>query len=386
MRASCLQENLSRGLSIVGRAVASRPTLPVLSHVMVSASQSQLKLAATDLELFIVCWLGAKVEQEGAITIPARLFVDLINALPQERIDLTMENQTLHLQCSKNEADIKGIDAQEFPLLPVVESDQRMLLDADLFREMILQVVFAAATDESRPILTGVLARFEEDMLTMAAADGFRLSVRQAKLPGPVPEPFGVVIPAKALNELARISTDEHEPIGLYVTPARSQVLFHLQGNAGANEGRIFGIDLVSQLIEGTFVNYRQIIPKSYTTRTVLNTEQFIKACRTAAIFARSEANVIHMHIAPGGVVRITATSAEMGDSVIEIDATVEGEAVDIAFNVKYLMDVLSVVGSAQVVLETADSSRPGVIRPVSSAEESSTEFVHVIMPMHIRS
>jgi len=386
MRASCLQENLSRGLSIVGRAVASRPTLPVLSHVLLSAEQSQLKLAATDLELFIVCWIGAKVEREGAITVPARLIVDLINALPHERIDLSMENQLLHLQCSKNEADIKGIDAQEFPLLPAVESDQRMLLDADLFREMILQVVFAAATDESRPILTGVLARFEEDVLTMAAADGFRLSVRHAKLPNPVPEPFGVVIPAKALNELARISTDEHEPIGLYVTPARSQVLFHLQGNAGANEGRIFGIDLVSQLIEGTFVNYRQIIPKSYATRTVLNTEQFLKACRTAAIFARSEANVIHMHISSADAVRITATSAEMGDSVIELDATVEGEPVEIAFNVKYLMDVLSVVGSAQVVLETVDNSRPGVIRPVGSTEESSTEFVHVIMPMHIRS
>jgi DNA polymerase-3 subunit beta len=140
MRASCLQENLSRGLSIVGRAVASRPTLPVLSHVLLSVDQSQLKLAATDLELFVVCWIGAKVEQEGATTVPARLFVDLINSLPQERIDLSLVDQTLHLSCAKHEADVKGIDAQEFPLLPTVEQERQVLLDADLFRQMILRL------------------------------------------------------------------------------------------------------------------------------------------------------------------------------------------------------------------------------------------------------
>lgn len=397
MRASCLQENLGRGLSIVGRAVATRPTLPVLSHVLLSADQSPtegaaLKLAATDLELFVVCWIGAKVEQPGATTIPARLFIDLINSLPAERIDLRLEDQTLHLACARSEADVKGLDAQEFPLLPTVEEKEQILIDADLFRRMILQVAFAAATDESRPILTGVLARFEGDTLTMAAADGFRLSIRQAKLlsdrvPQTVHEPISVVIPAKALNELARISSDEEAPIGLYITPVRSQVLFHLQGNAGANEGRIFGIDLVSQLIEGNFVNYRQIVPKSHTTRVVLNTEQFLKACRTANIFARSEANVVHLDIEPGegdgalgGRMRMTATSAEMGDSVVDLDASVEGEPLTIAFNVRFLMDVLSVVDSAQVVLEASGPASPGVIRPVGSEE-----FTHVIMPMNIR-
>lgn len=392
MRASCLQENLSRGLSIVGRAVATRPTLPVLSHILLSADQSQLKLAATDLELFIVCWIGAKVEEEGATTVPARLFVDFANSLPQERIDLRLSDQTLHLSCARNEADIKGIDAQEFPLLPVVEDDQQILLEPGLLREMISQVAFAAATDEGRPILTGVLARFEDDVLTMAAADGFRLSVRHAKLSSPAPQPISVVIPAKALHELARISGEEENSIGLYVTPARSQVLFHLQGDAGANAGRIFGIDLVSQLIEGNFVNYRQIVPRSYNTRTVLNREELLKACRTASIFARNEANVVHLDISPGhaqeddsdalvGNVRMTATSAEMGDSVIDLDAHIEGEPVQVAFNVRFLMDVLAVIDSAQVVLETSSASSPGVIRPVGS-----DDFVHVLMPMQVRS
>ncbi|MBN1642010.1 MAG: DNA polymerase III subunit beta [Anaerolineae bacterium] len=385
MRTSCLQENLSRGLSVVGRAVASRPTLPVLSHILLATDQSQLKLAATDLELFIVCWIGARVEEEGAITVPARLFVDLINSLPQERVDLTLKDQMLHLSCARNEADINGIDAQEFPLLPTPSEEQQIMLEPDLLRQMVAQVVFAAATDESRPILTGVLARFEENTLTMAAADGFRLSVRQAQIPERIAQPMSVVIPAKALNELARISGDEQDPIGLSITPARSQVLFHLQGDSGANEGRIFGIDLVSQLIEGNFVNYRQIIPTSHTTRTIMNTEDLLKACKTANIFARSEANVVHLEIAPGadlgsGTVKMTATSTEMGDSIGELDASVEGEALTIAFNVRFLIDVLSVLDSAQVVLETSSPGRPGVIRPLGSED-----FVHVIMPMHIR-
>ena len=385
MRASCLQENLSRGLSVVGRAVATRPTLPVLSHVLLATEQSQIKLAATDLELFIVCWLGAKVDQEGAITVPARLVIDLINSLPQERVDLNLKDQTLHLTCARSEADINGIDAQEFPLLPERSDGQQILLEPGLLRQMVSQVVFAAATDESRPILTGVLARFEESTLTMAAADGFRLSVRQAQLPEPVPEPISVVIPAKALNELARISGDEEEPIGLYITPARSQVLFHLQGDAGANKGSIFGIDIVSQLIEGNFVNYRQIIPTSFTTRTILNTEELLKACKTANIFARNEANVVHLDISPGtdmgsGSVKMTATSTEMGDSVGELDASVEGEPLTIAFNVRFMIDVLSVMDSAQIVLETSSPGRPGVLRPLGS-----DDFTHVIMPMHIR-
>ena len=388
MRASCLQENLSRGLAIVGRAVASRPTLPVLSHVLLSTEDGQLKLAATDLEQFIVCRIGAKVEEEGEITVPARLFVDLVNSLPSERIELSLEDHTLHLECAKNEADIKGIDAQEFPLLPNDGTEYHIWLDPALFRTMISQVVFAAATDESRPILTGVLVRFEGNTLTMAAADGFRLSVRTAHLLEPVPEPISVVVPAKALNELARVSGEEEAQVGVYINPARSQILFHLQGDAGANQGRIFGIDLVSQLLEGNFVNYRQIVPQNLNTRTVVDTEQLLRACRTSSIFVRNEANVIHFEVEPGadlgdggGHVRLTATSTEMGDSTIDVDAEIDGEGLVIAFNVRFLMDVLSVMESAQVVLETISSTRPGLLRPVGS-----DEFLHVIMPMHMRS
>ncbi len=384
MRVSCLQENLAKGLSVVGRAVATRSTLPVLANVMLSTDNGRLKLSATDLEIGINCWIGAKVEEDGATTVPARLFIDLVNSLPPERIDmeLIVRTQTLNLKCARYEANIKGIDAQEFPLIPSVgstelttgeEGEGRITLEPAAFRRMIEQVVLAAATDESRPILTGVLAKFEENQLTLAAADGFRLSVRTAELPAEI-EPTSVIIPGRALAELARISTDE-EAIALVITPARNQVLFHMPN-----------VDLVSQLIEGNFPDYHQIIPKSYSTRTVVNTNSFLRACKTANIFARDAANIVRVQVAPGGELApghmtVAATSAELGDNVGEIDAQVEGDESEVAFNVKYLIDVLSVMDAAQVALETTTSSSPGVIKPIGDVD-----FVHVIMPMHVRS
>lgn len=376
MRVSCLQENLAKGLSVVGRAVATRSTLPVLANVMLATDNGRLKLSATDLEIGINCWIGAKVEEDGAITVPARSFIDLVNSLPPERIDmeLIVRTQTLNLKCARYEANLKGIDAQEFPLIPSAEEGEgQITLPAAAFREMIEQVVFAAATDESRPILTGVLAKFERNRLTLAAADGFRLSVRTTELPTEA-RPASIIIPARALAELARISADE-EAITMVITPTRNQVLFHTTN-----------VELVSQLIEGNFPDYQQIIPKSYNTRTVVNTNSFLRACKTANIFARDAANIVRLQITPGGELApghmtVAATSAELGDNVGEIDASVQGDEIEIAFNVKYLIDVLSVIDTADVALETITPSSPGVIRPVGAED-----FIHVIMPMHVRS
>ena len=375
MKVSCLQENLSKGLSIVGRAVSPRSTLPVLGNVLLATDAGRLKLSATNLEVGINCWIGAKVEDDGATTVPARTFVDLVNALPPERVDLELvvRTHTLNLRAGRSEANIKGIDAQEFPVVAVPEGEGGIPVEADVLRTAVGQVAFAAATDESRPILTGVLAKLEESQLTLAAADGFRLSVRTIPLPQPIPDPFSIIIPARALVELGRISGEQKEPIVITITPTRNQVLFQLTD-----------IVLVSQLIDGNFPDYRQIIPRAYTTHTVVDTALFLKACKTALIFARDAAHIIRVHIKPGfelapGHVVISATSAETGDDVSELDASIEGDEVEIAFNVKYLIDVLSVIGTPQVVLDTTTSSSPGVIRPVGDVD-----FTHVIMPMHL--
>ena len=375
MKISCLQENLSKGLALVGRAVATRSTLPVLSNILIATDQSRLKLSATNLEVGINCWIGAKIEREGATTVPARILADLVNSLPPERIDLELitRTQTLNIKSGRFEANVKGIDAQEFPLITVPEEDNRIHVDADLLRQMIDQVAFAAATEETRPVLTGVLADMAPDKLTFVGADGYRLSIRSIALEAGPQQPLSVIIPARALQELRRVSTEADKPVEILVAPNRSQIFFHMPD-----------VDLVSQLVEGTFPDYRQIIPATHSTRTTLNTADLLKAVRTAFIFARDTNNITRVQIVPNrevgvGRVIVSATSAEHGDNVSEIDATIEGAPLDIAFNARYMIEVLNVIDTAQVTLETRDPSSPGVIRPVGGGD-----FLHIIMPMHI--
>ncbi|HHX44004.1 MAG TPA: DNA polymerase III subunit beta [Chloroflexi bacterium] len=375
MKVSCLQENLAKGLAIVGRAVATRSTLPVLSNILLSTDGSRLKLSATNLEVGINCWIGAKVEQEGATTVPARLLADFVNSLPPERIDLDLitRTQTLNLKCGRFEANIKGIDAQEFPLILVPEEDSRLTIKPEVLRQMIDQVAFAAATDESRPVLTGVLAEVADGKLTLAAADGYRLSVRPVGLEDADERTISVIIPARALQELRRIAGEQDQPVEMLIAPNRNQVFFHMHD-----------VDLVSQLVEGAFPDYRQIIPSNHTTRTIVNAADFLKAVRMAFIFARDAANIVRLQIIPGadgGPARliVTATSAEHGDNVSELDAEVEGAPIEIAFNARYLIEALAAVDTPDVSLETRDPSSPGVIRPVNGSE-----FVHVIMPMYM--
>lgn len=375
MKVSCLQENLARGLSIVSRAVATRSTLPVLSNILLSSDESRLKLSATNLEVGINCWIGAQVEQEGATTIPARLLADFVNSLPPGRVDLQLitRTQTLNLKSGRFEANIKGIDAQEFPLILVPEEDHHITLKPELLRQMIDQVAFAAAQDESRPVLTGVLADLEPQRLTFAASDGYRVSVRSIDLEEGPEAPLSVIIPARALQELRRISGEQDQAINMLIAPNRSQVFFHLND-----------IDLVSQLVEGTFPAYRQIIPTTSNTKTTLTTQDFLKAMRMALIFARDSANIVRLQVMPNGPddigrVVVTASSSEHGDNVSELDATVEGAPIEIAFNARYIIEVLSVIDTAEVSMETRDPSSPVVFRPVGGGD-----FVHIAMPMHI--
>ena len=374
MKVSCLQENLAKGLSIVGRAVSTRSTLPVLGNVLLATDNGRLKLSATNLEIVITCWIGAKVEEEGSITVPSRTLNDLVSTLPQDRVDLLLneQTQTLHVSCLRTEANIKGIDAQEFPLVPEPDRDNRIRVETDVFKQMISQVAFSAATDDTRPILTGVSATFEESQLLMAATDGFRLSVRSAHIPGYVEATQAIIIPANALKELSRIMPDEADAIYISLPTGRNQIIFDMEN-----------IVLVSQLIDGNFPDYSPIIPKRMTTRTVLSTADFRKACKTAEIFARESSHTARVRIEPGdeitpGHAVVAATSSETGDNVAQIDANVDGEPIEIAFNVKYMTDVLNVIDTPQVAIETTNPMEPGVLKPVGD-----NDFIHIIMPMH---
>ena len=376
MKVSCLQQNLSQGLGVVGRAVATRTTLPITNNILLATDQSRLKLAATNLEIAITCWIGAKVDEEGAITIPARLLTDFVSSLPSERVELSLspKARSLQLKCARYEARINGLDANDFPPIPKVADGVSAKVDPEALRVAIAQVVFAAATEETRPVLTGVHAEFEANRITLAAADGFRLAVHGMPAATSVTEKAAVIIPARSLNELNRLLGDQSEPVEVLVNAARSQVLFRLKS-----------AEMVSQLIQGTFPNYAQLIPQSHTTRAVVDLREFTRATRTASIFARDGSGIVRLQMTPGegaaaGKMTISARAEEVGDHLGEIDATVEGEAAKIAFNGRYLSDVLGVLRQDQVALETTSPSSPGVIRPVGV-----DNYVHVVMPMFVQ-
>jgi len=297
MKVTCLQENLARGLSIVSRAVATRSTLPVLGNVYMATENGRLRLSATNLELGITCWIGAKTEQEGSTTVPSRTFVDLINTLPNDQVemDLSVRTQVLNVRSGPFTNDIKCIDAQEFPpMLP--------------------------------PDLEG-----------------------------------GILIPAEELKEIT---------VTMILPPDRGQVVF-----------RTKSIEVVSQLIEGSYPDFQSIIPQSYETRAMVNTTAFLKACKAADIFARESAHSARLRMVPGpgGTLEVSATSAETGSNQTVVEATVEGNPLEIAFNVRFLVDVLNAVDTPNIYLETTSSSLPGLIRAAGR-----DDFLHVIMPMHL--
>jgi DNA polymerase III subunit beta len=374
MKLSCLQENLSKGLSNVGRAVATTTTLPITKNILIATDDSRLKMVATNLEMAISCWVGAKVEAEGAITLPARILTEFISSLPNEKVDLTLNQRTLQLKSGRFEAKINGIEASDFPPIPQVTDGISTKIEAEVLHQAITQVSFAAATEESRPVLTGVQMEFDESKLTLAAADGFRLAVYTAATLESVKEKTAVIVPARALNELNRFLADGEEQIEIVINKQKSQALFKLKN-----------IEMVSQLIQGNFPNYSQLIPQSYESRAVIDVADFLRATRMASVFARDGSGIVRLIVTPGGEatagkIAISARAEEIGENVGEIDAMIDGKDAKIAFNARYLSDVLGVIRQKQVALETTTPSSPGVIRPVGI-----DNYVHVVMPMFVQ-
>ena len=376
MRISCLQENLSGGLSVVARAVATRTTLPITQNVLLSTEQSRLKLAATNLEIAISTWIGAEIEEEGSITIPARLLSEFVNSLPPERIDINSVAQPkgLSLKCARFEAQINGTDAEDFPPIPTVESGVIGKVEPQVLRDAITHVAFAAAVEDSRPVLTGIKVEIVGDDFTFAAADGFRLAVYKGKLAEAMSEDASFIIPARACQEVSRAIGGQEAPVEFTVTPSKSQSLFRLEN-----------VEVVSQLVQGTFPNYDALIPQSYETRAVVDLEEFLRATRTASIFARDGSGIVRIQMTgeadgSSGRLSISSRAEEVGENQGEIDAKVEGEEGKIAFNSKYLSEVLDVLGNGEVALETTTPSSPGVLKPLGK-----DGYVHVVMPMFVQ-
>jgi DNA polymerase III subunit beta len=368
VKLSVMQENLARGLSVVSRAVSSRSSLPVLANVLLRTEDAGLKLTATNLEIGMTAWVPGRIETEGALTVPARLITDVVGGLPSgERVDLEVENgTTLRITSGRYQTHLRGIDADEFPVIPAAGERPTTRISQKVLRKALAEVTFAAASDEARPILTGVLTRFSGDKLTLAAADNYRIAVKTLQTLLPVEE-TSLVVPARSYTELMRILSDTDDPVDIMLAPARSQVIFHVDT-----------IELVSRLIDGQFPNYQQVVPSTHSTRAIVDRDELLKAVRLSALIASSAANVVKLRIGEEGSAGITiAAAADVGDAEGQVEATLEGDPVTVAFNARYLTEALQNVDGDQLALELNGPLSSGVFKPVGD-----DDYVHVIMPV----
>ena len=375
MKVTVQQQQLAHGVNIVSRAVTSRSSLAVLSNILLKTDNGRLRLSATNLELGISAWIGAKVQEEGGLTVTGRTFVDMVSNLPNEEVTLTVDDrtQTLNVKCGTLNTDIKGISAEEFPPMPSPDLDNAIALNIENFKEQIQQVVFAASTDDSRPSLMGVHMTFDGNTLEMAATDGYRISIAKSEMAQKVPQNFEALVPARALAELSRIAVNGDESVYMTFPQGRGQVIFHMND-----------AELVSQLIEGSFPNYGAIIPPSFKTRTVLSTAQLLKACKQTEIIAREGSYIAKLDIQPevdgeqSSLLEISARSEQTGSSEVMVDASVDGVPLLISFNIRYLREALEVIKTPTVSLETNAVHTPGMLRPVGD-----DHFSHIIMPIN---
>ena len=374
MKVQVLQENFQRGLAIVSRAVPSQTSLPIVANVLVGTDGGRLKLSATDLDISISAWIGARVDLEGVTTIPARLLNDFVAQLPPETTDIELPDgeRQVRIACARHEATINIMNADDFPAIESLNEGISIDTNAADLKHAIDRVEFAAASDDTRPVLTGVSFKTDGETLTLAAADGFRLAVADIALTNAPTEALDIIVPARALRELSRLMGDSDDTFVIRINNEKTKILF----------GRP-DFEIVAQLVQGTFPNYQQLIPSEWSTRTIVDADQFSRSARIAAVLARDGSGIVRVQITSGGdspgKLILSARADEIGDNQNELEAQVEGEDAKIAFNSRYLKDVLDVL-SGDIALETTSPSSQGVFRSVKDSN-----YLHVVMPMFVQ-
>lgn len=379
LKASCPRKAIYEAVQTVGHAVSGRSALPILSHILIRAEENGLRLIATDLELGISCYIPAQVLEGGALTAPSRTLTEVLGNLP-DKSDVAIsvdKSHTTRVNCEKSDYKILGLPADEYPQLPEVRDTVSFTISQSMMRSLIRQTRFAVGTDEARPILTGILMVFDGETLKFVATDTHRLAVKSAK----VAQGTGsqnAIVPARAMNELTRLLTDDEGNVEVRLSG--NQVMFILPGE---NQ-----VQIVSRLIEGQFPNFQRVIPAEHQKSLTIPAATLQSAVKRASIVARENSQRVIFRTDDMRLI-LTAESQIIGNAYEEIEVEREGDDVEIAFNAKYLLDVLDVVDCDNIKLELSDPLKPGVLRPVPPAPkegeaQEATDYLCVLMPMQI--
>lgn len=373
LKAVCARKDLYEAVQTVAHAVSGRTSLPILGHVLIQAEEGAMRLTATDLELGISLTIpAARVEEPGGLTAPAKMLTELLSTLPESDVAISVDrSHAVRLYCDRSDYKILGLPADEYPKLPEVKDSNSFAIPQKLLRDMIRKTLFAVSPDEARAILTGILLAFEGETLKLVATDTHRLAVASAT----IKDGRGAqnaIVPARAMSELQRILTDADGDVTVRLSD--NQVLFVTPQ----------GIQVVSRLIEGQFPNYERVIPTQHDKKLTLQTQSMLRAVRRASIVARNNANRVVLKTLDDKLV-LRAESNLDGSAYEELEVAREGDDIEIAFNSKYMLDVLGVMDEEGFQLEISESLKPGVARPVpDSAESGPVSYLCVLMPMQI--
>lgn len=366
MKIQLLQENLLKSLVRTGRTVANKPQLPILQNVFIEANDGKISFTTSNLETSETVSVGGKVETEGTICIPSKLFTELVASYPQETVTLHTEDQMVSITAGKFRATLPGMGGDEFPRASIAIPTM-ILIEKETFLEGLEMVLFAAATDESRPLLTGVRMVKNTEGVRMAATDGYRLSVKT--FPLNTPDELDMVVSARVLAEVVRVVKEEKE----------GKTISFGQSTDGQIVFQINDTEIQTRLLSGEYPNVEKIIPKTHTTRMTIETESFAKAVKSAAILARDNAHIIKLTIGQDGV-QVGANAPQIGEGSVDVDATVEGDGGEMAFNSRFLTEFLSHAPTGEIIFEMTGSLNPGLFR-----FQGNESFLHVIMPVRVQ-
>jgi DNA polymerase III subunit beta len=361
MKLQVTQENLNRALGAVARVANSRGTLPILANVLIKTSNNRLSISATNLDIAITNYIGAKVSQEGSITVPARLMQDFVNSLPDGVIELDLQETKLHVTTDQYKSVVNGIIADDFPAMPAITDGKSWSIKGDIFKKSLQQVVFAASSDETRPVLTGVLLQTIDGKLYMAATDSYRLAEKSL---GANKQEINLLIPASAMQDLLRVVGDTDEEVK--ISHNDQQAMF-----------KIGDIELVTRLVDGKYPDYRKLIPASFKTQATLKKADLVNVTKVSSLFARESAGSVTIELDKAAKqLSIRSVASQLGENTATAEAKVTGDG-SITLNSRYLLDALGVISGDEVVF-----GFNGKLEPTLLSSPADLDYRHIIMPL----
>jgi len=367
MKFTCTQENFNRGLLIASHIANRNVTLPILNNVLIKASSGLITLSTTNLEIGITAVIRGKVEQEGEFTVQAKLIADYVNLLPKENIGFELANQTLKIECGNHKTAIKGTEAGDFPEIPEIEDGQEVILKVGDLKSSLSQVLFAVSIDESRPEISGVLFSFSGGILTMVGTDSYRLAEKKISLVKGLNSPKQVIVPLRTLQEAHRILSEAGDQ-QLTLVLNDNQILFKLNDE----------VKLTSRLVEGQYPDYQQIIPETSKTQAKVKAGELVRVIKSAALFCKPGINDVNLKFFPDkSEIVVSSINSSVGENIASQQSEISGDANEVVFNYRYLLDGLNNLPDNEVILEIVSDSAPGILRP-----EKGDDYLYIIMPI----